>query len=79
MSKHVFSSVICRDDARLVHRPSDRDVNWMSLMQGKSTHVQVKEPYGNLDMVTGRLSSCKAHLPIILARGSGSIRPEFFY
>ena len=36
----------------------DRDVNWMSPVQGKSSPVQVKEPYGNLDMVTCRLSSC---------------------
>ena len=78
MSEHAFSSVICRDDARKVHRPSDRDVNWMSPVQGKSHPVQVKEPYGNLDMVYCRLSSCnpectKVHLPIILERGSGSI------
>ena len=32
-------------------RGSDRDVNWMS-------PVQVKEPYGNFDMVTCRFSSC---------------------
>ena len=62
-----------------MHRPSDRDVNWMSPVQGKSPPVQVKEPYGNLDMVTCRLSSCnpectKVHLPIILERGSGSIK-----
>ena len=47
-------------------------------MQGKSPPVQVKEPYGNLDMVTCRLSFCnpectKLHLQIILERGSGSI------
>ena len=58
MSDHAFTSVIYRDDARQVHRPSDRDVNWMSPVQGKSPPVQVKEPYGNLDMVTCRLSSC---------------------
>ena len=40
-----------------MHRPSDRDVNWMSPVQGKSPLVQVKEPYGNFDMVTCRLSS----------------------
>ena len=34
----------------------DRDVNWISPVQGKSPPVQVKEPYGNLDMVTCRLS-----------------------
>ena len=41
-----------------MHRPSDRDVNWMSPVQGKSPPVQVKEQYSNLDMVTCRLSSC---------------------
>ena len=41
-----------------MHRPSDRDVNWMSPVQGESPLVQVKEPYGNFDMVTCRLSSC---------------------
>ena len=30
----------------------------MSPVQGKSPPVQVKEPYGNLDMVTCRLTSC---------------------
>ena len=30
---------------------------WMSLVQGKSPPMQVKEPYGNLDMVTCKLSS----------------------
>ena len=34
-----------------MHRPSDRDVNWLFPVQGKSPPVQVKEPYGNLDMV----------------------------
>ena len=45
MSKHAFSSVICRDDTRQVHRPSDRelDVNWKSPVQGESPPVQVKE------------------------------------
>ena len=33
----------------------DRDVNWMSPVQGKSPPVQVKEPYGNFDLVTCRL------------------------
>ena len=41
-----------------MHCPSDRDVNRMSPVQGKSPPVQVKELYGNLDMVTCRLSSC---------------------
>ena len=41
-----------------MHCPLDRDVNWMSAVQGKSPPVQVKEPYSNLDMVTCRLSSC---------------------
>ena len=39
-------SVICRDDTSSVRRPSDRDVNWMSHVQGKSSLMQVKEPYG---------------------------------
>ena len=29
----------------------DWDVNWMSPVQGKSPLVQVKELYGNLDVV----------------------------
>ena len=54
----------------------------MSPVQGKSHPVQVKEPYGNLDMVTCRLPSCspectnmflKSALPIIVERGSGSL------
>ena len=45
-------------DKWIGHRPSDWDVNWMSPVQGKSPPVQVKEPNGNLDMVTCRLSSC---------------------
>ena len=32
--------------------PSDLDDNWMSPVHGKVPLVQVKEPYGNLDMVT---------------------------
>ena len=51
MSEHAFSGVICRNNARYVHRPSNRDVNRMSPVQGKSPHVQVKEPYGNLDLL----------------------------
>ena len=42
-----------------MHRPSDWDVNWMSPVQGKSPPVQVKEPYGSLDLV--------CYLSIILA------------
>ena len=34
-----------------MHRPSIQDVNWMSPVQEKSSPVQVKDPYGNLDMV----------------------------
>ena len=52
------------------HRPSDRNVNWMSPVQGESSPVQVKELYSNLNMVTCRLSSCNPectkYLPIIL-------------
>ena len=58
VSEHAFYSVICRDDARWVHCPSNRDVNWMSPVKEKSPPVQVKEPYGNLEMVTIRLSFC---------------------
>ena len=40
-------------------------------------HGQVKEPYGNLDMVTCRLGVyTEVHLPIILERGSGSRNKE---
>ena len=35
-----------------MHLPSDLDDNWMSPIHGKVSLVQVKEPYGNLDMVT---------------------------
>ena len=35
-----------------MHLPSDLDDNWMSPVHGKVPIVQVKEPYGNLDMVT---------------------------
>ena len=58
VSEHAFLSVICRDDIKQLHYPLDLDVNWMSPVQGKSPPVQVKEPYGNLDMVNYRLSSC---------------------
>ena len=52
MLEHAFSSVICRDDTRYVHLPSDMYDNWMFPVHGKTPHVQVKEPYGNLDMVS---------------------------
>ena len=35
-----------------MHLPSDRDDNWMSPVHGKVPLVQVKDSYGNLDMVT---------------------------
>ena len=53
--------------------PLDGDVNWMSTLQGRSPLVQVKEPYGNLDMVNYLKAFIlqpgvhKVHLPIILA------------
>ena len=62
--------------------PSVRDVNLMSPVQGESPIVQVKEPNGNLDKVTCRLSSCNpectnGHLSISLAKqGSDSIYKE---
>ena len=34
------------------------DVNWMSPVQEESPPLQIKDSYGNLDMVTCRLSSC---------------------
>ena len=34
-----------------VHRSSDRYINWMFPVQGMSPPGQVKEPYGNLDML----------------------------
>ena len=43
---------------KTVCRPSDRDVDWRSPVQGKSHHVQVKEPYGKFKLVTSRPSSC---------------------
>ena len=43
----LFLYVICSYEMKTVYRPSDRDVNWRSPVQGKSHHVQVKEPYGN--------------------------------
>ena len=53
MSELAFSGAICRDDTREVHRPSGRDVNLMSSVQGKSPLVKVKAaPCGNLDMVS---------------------------
>ena len=63
-----------------MRRPSDQDVNWMSLVQGKTPHVQVKEPYANLDMVTCMLSSCNPectnYIPADSARGG--VRIDMF-
>ena len=53
-----------------MHSPLDRDVNWMSPLKGRSPLVQVKEPYGNLDMVNylwAFILQPGVHLPIILA------------
>ena len=56
-----------------MHAPLDRAVNWMSPLKGRSPLVQVKELYGNLDMVNYLLAFIlqpgvyKVHLPIILA------------
>ena len=44
MSEHAFSSVICRYDTRYDHRPSDRDVNWVSPVQRKSPLCRLKNP-----------------------------------
>ena len=35
-----------------LHLPLDLDDNWMSPVHRKVLLVQVKEPYGNLDMAT---------------------------
>ena len=35
-----------------MHLPLGLDHNWMSPVHGKVSLVQVKEPYGNLDMAT---------------------------
>ena len=35
-----------------LHLPLDLDDNWMSPVHGKVPLVQVKEPYGNLDIAT---------------------------
>ena len=45
--QHAFLHVICRHEMKTVCRPSDRDVKWSFPVQGKTHHVQVKEPYGN--------------------------------
>ena len=59
VSEYPFLCVICRDDTKFkLCRPSDLDVKWRPLVQGKSTPVLVKEPNRDLDMVTCRLSSC---------------------
>ena len=56
-----------------MHGPLDRDVNWMFPFKGRSSLEQVKEPYGNLDMVNYLKAFIlqpgvyKVHLPIILA------------
>ena len=57
MSEHAFLHVICRHEMRTVCRPSDRDVKWRSPVQEKSHHVQVKEPYGNSNLLLVGLHS----------------------
>ena len=42
---------------RLLDWDINWDINWMSTVQERSPFVQVKEPYGNLNMVTCRFSS----------------------
>ena len=62
-----------------MHRPSDQDVNWMSPVQGKSSPVRVKEPYGNLDLwlLVGFHSATRSvqsmSLPILPVKASGTI------
>ena len=63
-----------------MRRPSGQDVNGMSPVQGKLPLVQVKEPCGNLDMVTCTLSSCNAGCTKYTSRESGSIkRKKYMY
>ena len=47
VSEHAFLHVISRHKMNTMCRPSDRDVNWKSPVQGKLYCVQFKEPYGN--------------------------------
>ena len=41
VSERAFLGVIYRDDIKSVCRPSNRNVNWRSPVQGKSPPVQV--------------------------------------
>ena len=65
-----------------MHGPLDRDVNWMSPSKGRSPLMQVKEPYGNLDMVsylkafTLQPGVYKVHLLIKLASEDLAIYKE---
>ena len=51
----------------------------MSLVQGKPPLVQVKEPYGNLDMATCMITSCNLESTLMLVRAPGSIEKERNY
>ena len=42
VSEHAFLHVICRHNMKTACRPSDRDVNWRSPLQGKSTICRLK-------------------------------------
>ena len=56
--------------------PSDRNVNWMPPpCPGKVNLVQVKEPYGNLDMVTCRLLFCSPSICKIMV----NMNPELSF
>ena len=46
-------------------------------MQGKSLHVQVKEPYGNLDMV--RPKEKYASFPVTCPKFLGSVGRQTFF
>ena len=47
-----------------VCRPSDREVNWRFPVQRQSRHVQVKEPYGNLNwLLAARGVQCPLSVP----------------
>ena len=48
VSEHAFLCVICRDDMKKMRHPVGQDVNWLPIVQRRSSPVQVKEPYRNL-------------------------------
>ena len=64
MPEHAFFYVICTHKMITVCRPSDRDVNWESPVQGKPNHVHVKESYGNSNWLLVGQTECMVVNPI---------------